>query len=71
MKLVADSNTKDGELPAAESCGLDEEDEEEQHFDSVEFHKPGRKFFGRLAKMGGSKRVRSLCVRVNKDQNCS
>ena len=55
MKLVADANTKEGELPAAESCGLDEEDEDEQ-FDSVKFNEgKGRKFFSRL-KMG-SKRV--------------
>ena len=55
MKLVADSNTREGELPAAESCGLDEDDEEEQ-FDSVKFNEgKGRKFFSRLK--SGGKRV--------------
>ena len=47
MKLVADAGSKEGELPAAESCGLS--DEEEEQFDSVTFNEgKGRKFFSKL-----------------------
>lgn len=35
MKLVQSSSGKEGELPAAESCAIEEDDEE--HFDSVAF----------------------------------
>ncbi len=51
MKLVHDSSSRDGELPAAESCGIDDEDEEQ--FDRVSFNEgKGRKFFSKLKNMG-------------------
>ncbi|XP_041348506.1 endosome/lysosome-associated apoptosis and autophagy regulator family member 2-like isoform X2 [Gigantopelta aegis] len=43
-KLIENSGGKDGELPGAESCGLDEGDEEE----SVQFQEGGRSFFQKL-----------------------
>jgi len=43
MKLVESASGKDGELPAAETCALDE-GEEDEHFDAVEFKSKGRKF---------------------------
>jgi hypothetical protein len=48
MKLVESAAGKDGELPAAETCALDEGEEEEQ-FDAVEFKTKGRKFFKKFA----------------------
>ena len=47
MKLIESTgNTRDGELPAVDSCGLDEGEEDEQ-FDAVEFKKKS-KFFGKF-----------------------
>jgi len=49
MKLVESSAGKDGELPAAETCALDE-GEEDEHFDAVEFKSKGRKFLKKFKK---------------------
>ena len=47
MKLVEGSGN-DGELPAAETCALDEEEDDEQ-FDSVKFKESrGKNFFSKL-----------------------
>ena len=65
MKLVeGGKGGRDGELPAAETCGLDDEDEEEedQQFDSVEFKSQSKtsKLFGKLKSSLG-KRVSWSC----------
>ena len=49
MKLIESSAGKDGELPAAETCALDE-GEEDEHFDAVEFKSKGRKFLKKFKK---------------------
>lgn len=54
MKLVESSSGKDGELPAAESCGLHDDDDEDETSDRVVFAKGGKKtgwFSGRTNKM--------------------
>jgi hypothetical protein len=53
MKLVESAGGKDGaELPAAETCALDEGEDDEQ-YDAVEFRKKGaRKLFGKLGQIG-------------------
>ena len=67
MKLVASAGGKDGnydELPAAETCALEDGEEEEQ-FDAVHFKEErGNKFFNKL-KGKSSKKVRhSVCLSV-------
>ena len=54
MKLVESSSGKDQEMPAAETCALDE-GEEDEHFDAVEFKSKGRKFLKRFKKPSGKK----------------
>ena len=54
MKLVESANEKDGELPAAETCALDE-GEEDEHFDAVEFKSKGRKFLKKFKKPSAKK----------------
>ena len=55
MKLVAPSDGKEVELPAAETCALSEEDEEEE-FDAVRFtESKGNKFFNKIKSIGGKK----------------
>ncbi len=53
MKLVSNSaGTKDGELPAAETCALS--DDEEEQYDAVQFKDAkGSKFFSKF-KLGGN-----------------
>ncbi|XP_023228240.1 UPF0577 protein KIAA1324-like, partial [Centruroides sculpturatus] len=46
MKLVQSSSSKDGELPTAESCAI--EDDEEDHFESMTFNEKGRGIFGKF-----------------------
>ncbi len=68
MKLVADANTRDGELPAAESCGLDDEDEEDEQVEHVSFQQgKGRKFFSRFA--GKKVRKSVKCCKALLSQN--
>ena len=61
MKLVAPREGKDGvELPAAETCALDDDDEDDEEgstdFESVQFKESkGVKFFSKLKNMAGSK----------------
>ena len=51
MKLVAGAGGKDGELPAAESCAMDEGEEDE--FDAVRFNESkGKRFFNRIKSLG-------------------
>ncbi|XP_064632414.1 endosome/lysosome-associated apoptosis and autophagy regulator family member 2-like isoform X4 [Lineus longissimus] len=52
MKLVTASNTKDGELPAAETCALDE-DEDDDQFDVKYKESKGKKLFNKLIAMAG------------------
>ena len=47
MKLIESSSGKEGELPAAETCALDEGEDEDQ-FDAVQFKKKGNKFFSKF-----------------------
>jgi len=61
MKLVESSAGKDGELPAAETCALDE-GEEDEHFDAVEFKSKGRKFLKKFKKPD-EKKVQNLISR--------
>jgi len=56
MKLVESSSGKEGEMPAAETCALDE-GEEDEHFDAVEFKSKGRKFLKNF-KIPSSKKAR-------------
>ena len=54
MKLIGTSENRDGshELPAAETCALSEDDDDEQ-FDSVQFKESkGTKFFSKIKNMG-------------------
>ena len=55
MKLVQSSSSKECELPAAESCGLDED--EEEHFDSVAFSDKKKGILGkfRTIRVGNNK----------------
>lgn len=46
MKLVQSSSPKDGELPAAESCAI--EDDDDDHFESMTFNEKGRGIFGKF-----------------------
>lgn len=48
MKLIESTSGKDGELPAAETCALDEGEEDDQFDATVEFKQKGRKLFGKL-----------------------
>jgi hypothetical protein len=48
MKLIESTSGKDGELPAAETCALDEGEEDEQFDAAVEFRQKGRKLFGKF-----------------------
>lgn len=58
MKLVQSASNKDGELPPAESCAL--HDDEEDHFDSVEFKESKSKLLiNKLRSMAGTK-VRNI-----------
>jgi len=51
MKLVGTSGGRDGELPAAETCALDEGEDDEQ-FDAVKFQESkGKRFFNKLKSM--------------------
>jgi len=59
MKLVESASGKDGELPAAETCALDE-GEEDEHFDAVEFKSKGRTFLKKFKKPTSSKKVNHL-----------
>jgi len=54
MKLVESASGKDGELPAAETCALDE-GEEDEHFDAVQFKSKGRKFLKKFKKASSKK----------------
>ena len=50
---LATPTKDDEELPAPPSCALDEDDEEDDQFDSVDFsHNKGKKFFNKLKNMG-------------------
>jgi len=52
MKLIESSIGKDGgELPAAETCALDEGEDDDQ-FDAVQIKSKGRKLFGKLTQIG-------------------
>jgi len=52
MKLVESAGGKDGaELPAAETCALDEGEDDEQ-FDAVQYKTKGRKIFAKLSHIG-------------------
>jgi len=62
MKLVESASGKDGEMPAAETCALDE-GEEDEHFDAVEFKTKGRKFLKKFKKPSG-KKVRNIVCHV-------
>uniref|UniRef100_T1J4E8 MRH domain-containing protein n=1 Tax=Strigamia maritima TaxID=126957 RepID=T1J4E8_STRMM len=54
MKLVQSSNTKDGELPPAESCAID--DEEDDHFDSIQYkNSKSNLLFNKFRSMTGNK----------------
>ena len=65
MKLVTPREGKDGaELPAAETCALDDDDEDEEEelggrlsdFESVQFKESkGVKFFSKIKNMAGNK----------------
>lgn len=55
MKLVANSDSKCGELPAAETCGMDED--EEDQFDAVQFKESkGKKLLNKLKRIAGKVR---------------
>jgi len=54
MKLVESASGKDGEMPAAETCALDE-GEEDKHFDAVEFKSKGRTFLKKFKKPADKK----------------
>ena len=59
-KLIENRDGKDGELPAADSCGLDEGEDDEQ-FDTVAFKESkGKAFFKKIKIM--AKKVRSICM---------
>jgi len=47
MKLIESSTGKYSEMPAPETCALDEGEEEDEHFDAVKIRK-GTKFFGKF-----------------------
>ncbi|XP_076357562.1 endosome/lysosome-associated apoptosis and autophagy regulator family member 2-like isoform X1 [Tachypleus tridentatus] len=55
MKLVQSNSAKEGELPSAESCAID--DEEEEQYDSVAFTNKGNGLLGkfRAIRIGNSK----------------
>jgi len=61
MKLVESATGKDGELPAAETCALDE-GEEDEHFDAVEFKSKGRKFLKKFRKPSSKKVLTFLLI---------
>ena len=69
MKLVESSAGKDGELPAAETCALDE-GEEDEHFDAVEFKSKGRKFLKKFKKPD-EKKVQNLISRSSLSTSAS
>lgn len=54
MKLVEASSGKEGELPAAESCALHDDEDEEDSSDRVVFAKGGKKT-GWFSGRGGKK----------------
>ncbi|XP_013787341.1 UPF0577 protein KIAA1324-like homolog [Limulus polyphemus] len=56
MKLVQSSSSKEGELPSAESCAIDDDDEE-QYEDSLSFSDKGNGLLGkfRAIRVGNSK----------------
>ena len=58
MKLVESSSGKYSEMPAPETCALDEDEDDEEHFDAVKVRK-GNKFFGKF-KLAQNKRSTSM-----------
>lgn len=67
MKLIQNSTAKDGELPAVESCGLDDDDDEEPcdaHHNMIEVRDEASrtKFFNKIRV--SSKKVRDWSVVV-------
>ena len=58
MKLVESSSGKYSEMPAPETCALDEGEDEDEHFDAVMVRK-GTKFFEKF-KLHHGKRNSSL-----------
>lgn len=63
MKLVESAAGKDGELPAAETCALDEGEEDDQ--DAVVFKKKGSKFLQKF-KPGGVGTMKNNKVLIDK-----
>ena len=55
MKLVV-SSSGDLELPAADSCALDNEEEDEEQCDRIHFKQKG-KFFSKLKSIATNKKV--------------
>ena len=60
MKLVV-SSSGDLELPAADSCALDNEEEDEEQCDRIHFKQKG-KFFSKLKSIASNKKVCSVVV---------
>jgi hypothetical protein len=59
MKLIESSTGKYSEMPAPDSCALDEGEDEDEHFDAVKVRK-GKQFFSKFKmpqKKGGDKLV--------------
>jgi len=59
MKLIESSNGKYSEMPAPETCALDEGEDEEEQFDAVKVRK-GTRFFSKFKvsqKRGANKMV--------------
>ena len=77
MKLVTPADGKDdAELPAAETCALDDDDddEEDSHYDaSVQFKDSNKSatFFSKIKKMGGKKvRADHVAALVSPPSSC-
>ena len=77
MKLVTPADGKDdAELPAAETCALDDDDddEEDSHYDaSVQFKDSNKSatFFSKIKKMGGKKvSARVAAALVSPPRSC-
>ena len=63
-KLVESTSGKDSELPAAETCALDEGEEDEQ-FDAVEFKQKGSKLFRKLKQPSKKTKVTAVaCLTI-------
>ena len=57
-KLIESRDGKEGELPGADSCGLDEE-EDDEHYDAVAFKESkGKQLF---------KKIKFMAKKVNQD----